>query len=121
MNDMVKHLYSRVMETQENLQKCCKSIQSWGSKPLFIRKDNNNEALLDISHTEKILDDRFMKCYESKKLIDKHVNNVNFRLFFDVEITSCECSTISDSGSEEEEEEVMDEETLELLKVSEKL
>lgn len=111
----------RIMEAQQNLRECCESIQSWGLKPLFIRKDNNNEALLDISQTEKLLDERFMQCYESKKLIDRYVNNVNFRLYFNVEITSCECSTITETSDEEDEEvdETIDEEMAELLKVSE--
>lgn len=89
------------MKAKANLQTCCENVRSWGSKPLFIRKDNNNEALLDISNTDKLLDERLMNCYESKKLIDKLVNNENFRLFFDVAIESCHCSTDSEGDDQE--------------------
>lgn len=95
------------MKAKADLQLCCDDMRSWASKPLFIRKDNNNEALLDISNTDKLLDERLLKCYESKKLIDKIVNDGNFRLFFDVAIESCHCSSDSetDVGTEDEENE----------------
>lgn len=96
----VKDYYDRVMKAQANIRKILASINAWGEVPLFPRKDNNNEALLDILQRDAMLESRLKKVLVSKKLIDRVVLDENYRLFFNIPF-SCPCSSGSDSDSDD--------------------
>lgn len=100
--EKLKDIYERVIKSQANVEKILKHIDGWGTKPLFERKDQNNEALLDIANRDELLNSRLKQCIESKRLIDKIIIEDNFRLFFNMP-SSCPCSS-----DEEEEEDLSD-------------
>lgn len=83
-----------------------KHINDWGKIPLYTRKDNNIEALLDINNRDTIITKRLIKCMESKNIIDDIVWEKNFALFFNINIDSCPCS----SGEDDNDSDDMDEE-----------
>lgn len=102
--ELIKDYYDRVMKAQDNVRKIVASINSWGDVPLYMRKDNNTDTLLDIANREATISTRLRKCLLSKRMIEKVILDENYRLYFNIP-PSCPCS----SGSEDSEEEEADE------------
>lgn len=100
LHERIKNIYDRVTKTQANLQRVLDDIKAWGSKPMYPRKDDQTDTLLDTSRN--LVFKRLYTCAESKKLIDVIINDENFRLFFDLEPNSCPCSEDEDVDEEEE-------------------
>lgn len=98
--DMVKDYYERVLRAQANVQRILDSINSWGSVPLFQRKDGLTDTLLDIHAREVQLESRLRKCLVSKRMLERVVMDENYRLFFNVPF-SCTCSSSSKASDDE--------------------
>lgn len=79
-----KDLYERVSTAKKNLQLIISNLQQWNKKPLYIRKKNKSDALLDISNRQQLILNRFKKCRKAVKTIE-YVMLENYRLFNDIE------------------------------------
>lgn len=102
--DLVKDYYDRVMRAQENIRLILASIKQWGEVPLYARRDNMTDTLLDISNRDAAIAFRLRQCLLTKRLIEKVVLDENFRLFFNIAF-SCPCSSGSDDESNDGENE----------------
>lgn len=102
--DLVKEYYDRVMKAQANVQKILSSINAWGDVPLFVRKDNHNDALLDIVNRDITVSNRFRRALVSNRLAEKVVLDENYRLYFNIP-PSCPCSSGSEYSEDEEDDE----------------
>lgn len=100
---LVKEFYDRVMKAQANVQKIMASINAWGESPLFTRKDNSTDALLDIANRGAIVAFRLRKSLQTNRQIEKIMQDENYRLYFNVS-PSCPCSSGSEESGEDEDE-----------------
>lgn len=114
---LVKDYYERVMKAQENVQKVLDSINAWGETPLFTRKDNQTDTLLDIAPHDSLINSRLRRTLTSNRLAEKVMLDENYRLYFNVP-PSCPCS--SDSESEEAEEQEAEIDTRQKSRVSQR-
>lgn len=87
-------------KAQANIRRILTTINKWGSEPLFSRKGGTTNLLLDISNRDLVLNTRLKKCIDAKRQIDHIVNDVNFRLFFNIDF-SCPCSSDEEDDDEE--------------------
>lgn len=101
---LIKNYHDRVMKAQANVDKIIESVNSWGEIPLFARKDNETDTLLDIGNRDTSIGIRLRRCLVSNRLAERIVLDENYRLYFNVP-PSCPCSSGSESSTEEEEEE----------------
>lgn len=81
--DMVKDLYTRVKRAEKNKLSILESVRSWGSTPLFHRKDFLPSHLFNFDDRDNILWNRLKNCQKTTKLIRRILDD-NFRLFFDI-------------------------------------
>lgn len=102
--DSIKDYYDRVMKAQANVQKILSSIGAWGEIPLFIRKDNSTDGLLDIANRELIVANRLRRGLQLNRLAEKIVLDENYRLYFNVP-PSCPCTSDSENSEDEDDEE----------------
>ncbi|XP_058061407.1 LOW QUALITY PROTEIN: dynein beta chain, ciliary-like [Anopheles bellator] len=94
------NLHSRVRQAQANVNKIQTSIRSWGRTPLYERLNGDTGALINIENRALIVQRRLEACLETKKLIDK-VMDENFKLYFDYLVAlSEEKLSMAGSGSE---------------------
>lgn len=73
------------MKTQNNIKTILNNINSWGTVPLYQRKNGNAQLLLDIDNLTEQLNVRTSKIAETKDLIC-YVIEENYRLFFDLSL-----------------------------------
>lgn len=100
---MIRDYHSRVMKAQANVQKILSNINAWGEVPLFTRKDNLIDSLLDIANRGTAINSRLNRCLLSNRLIEKVILDENYRLYFNVP-ASCPCSSGSESSDEEDDD-----------------
>lgn len=98
---LVQNYHDRVMRAQENVRKILESINSWGSVPVFQRKDQQTDTLLDVQNRNLLSETRLRDCLLSKRLIQKFIVDENYRLYFNVPF-SCPCSEDESTESEDE-------------------
>ena len=101
---MTHHTYNRVTKAQQNIQNILKTINEWGSVPLFTRKHDDPDALIDIARRDAIASARLIKCMTAKKKIDEILNKENFCLYFNMQIDSCPCSSDDEDETNSDEE-----------------
>lgn len=90
------------------------SLTKWGTVPLFVRKDNNIQNLLDIEDRQTIVAKRLTACQETQALI-VHKMDENFRLFFNIPLPTDEDEEEEeDEGNREIEDEEEEEEMLQM-------
>lgn len=80
----IKDLYKRVQAAKKNLQLIISNLQNWNKKPLYIRKNDKPDALLDISSRHQLIFNRFKKCRKAVKTIE-YAMLENYRLFSNIE------------------------------------
>ncbi|XP_061501815.1 dynein beta chain, ciliary isoform X1 [Anopheles gambiae] len=100
--DKLYNLYSRVLKAKANIKKVQNSIRSWGKIPLYERLNGDNASLINIENRSLIVQRRLEACLETKKLIEK-VMDENFKLYFDYLVALSEeklSSTTSATGSQ---------------------
>ncbi|KAK9886615.1 hypothetical protein WA026_017537 [Henosepilachna vigintioctopunctata] len=86
MYEIVKYLYDRVAEAQENVANLMKKIETWSTVPLFERKDCKKENLL---YTDDRAE-RIQKRYDQINACALELKNVlyhNYHLYFDLPYT----------------------------------
>ncbi|XP_073817376.1 dynein beta chain, ciliary-like [Musca autumnalis] len=79
----VEYLHKRLVQCQTNLNTIKTSINSWGKKPLYVRKNNNPKALLETEPRMDILALRVIQANDTALLIDRLMYE-NAKLFFDI-------------------------------------
>lgn len=84
--DNIQDLYKRILKTQQNVQKILKNIQSWGTVPLYQRKNGNVQQVLDTDNLKEQFLARTVKIADTKDLIC-YVIEENYRLFFDLSLS----------------------------------
>lgn len=57
--DTLKNLYKRIVKAHHNIDRIIEKMQSWSDVPLFERKSENNENLLNIKNRDEIVDTRY--------------------------------------------------------------
>ena len=83
IHDKIARLHKRVTRTHENIENILKSIEIWGSQPMYQRKDNNAKALLNIEDRSLKFKRRTIEVINSKFLIE-YAMEENYRLFNDL-------------------------------------
>uniref|UniRef100_A0A182SW49 Dynein heavy chain tail domain-containing protein n=1 Tax=Anopheles maculatus TaxID=74869 RepID=A0A182SW49_9DIPT len=96
--DKLYNLYSRVLKAKANIQKVQNSIRSWGQIPLYERLNGDNTSLINIENRSLIVQRRLEACLDTKKLIEK-VMDENFKLYFDYLVALSEEKLSSASGT----------------------
>lgn len=97
-----KELYSRIASIQKNFESVVANLKAWNSTPLYMRKRERSNYLLDISNRAKTIHDRFSKCIHSKALID-FVMMDNYRLFANIPVTLVRPQYLEDGSQSAEE------------------
>lgn len=99
--DKLFNLHSRVLRAQANVKKIQNSIRSWGKTPLYERLNGDTSSLINIENRVLIVQRRLEACLETKKMVDK-VMDENFKLYFDylVALSEEKQSTESVTGSQ---------------------
>lgn len=101
--DLIKSYYDRVMKAQENIEKIVSNLNALGVIPLFVRKDNTTDALLDIGNREWNVAIRLRRLLQLNRMAEKVVMDENYRLYFNVPL-SCPCSSDSEKSDDEEDD-----------------
>jgi dynein heavy chain, axonemal len=102
--NILKDLYRRVQKTKSNVDNIKESIRSWGTIPLYERKDGAKTTLLNLDDRSTKIPKRMQDCAATKNYIEQ-VMDENFRLFFKLPIKSEEESVTEDEVEQEQVEE----------------
>jgi dynein heavy chain len=70
--DQVQDLQSRVQHTKNNVEEVQKLMGTWSKNPLFTRKEEKNDCLLNLTDRE----DRLRKRYEEIKNIGEQIHGL---------------------------------------------
>lgn len=74
LKDTVQNLELRIQRTKENVELIRRVIKGWSERPLFCRKDNKKDALLQLEDRAEQLAKRYSAIQRDGQLIHKLID-----------------------------------------------